>query len=485
MRTSTMIGRLPATETSADRALRRRTENEHSTQIGRRALLGPGEFPMSKMPAWGWRHPENLRGPLRADPPAHRGSSKVLGGAYPFLAETGDILTGAYIGENQLSRAPFCFDPWDAYSAEAIRSHSVAIIGVKGTGKSMLAKSWSTRLARLGRKIAVPHDPNGEWGSVAAYVGGKSISVGPGKPARINLLDEGPRDRAFSDEDWNQNVLQYRRATIKTIVRRLREGGTLEPVEHTALDLALDALRGQTTVTVAHVYDRLNQPDASLPGEVADAGHRLAHALRRMVSGDLTGFFDGPSTVSFDSDTPMMVVDTSALKGASPEAQALARLATANWIRRSTLGGNRQARVIVHEEAAVELLNDVSGGNALADRVEDEKVARHLGTSNWYLLHRIADLDALGDRDSALHSRALGLLADCETRVSYAQHTGEIARSREVLGWNDTQSDLVRKLRKGEGLWQIGPDRVAKVRNICTDYEMGIFRTDTLGGERR
>ncbi|MFP3380820.1 hypothetical protein SB767_31340, partial [Bacillus sp. SIMBA_069] len=72
----------------------------------------------------------------------------------------------------------------------------------------MLAKSWSSRLARLGRKIAVPHDPNGEWVRVAAYVGGTSISVGPGKAARINLLDEGPRDVAFSDEDWNQNVLQ-------------------------------------------------------------------------------------------------------------------------------------------------------------------------------------------------------------------------------------------------------------------------------------
>ncbi len=481
MKQSAVIGRIPANEKSGANGRHRQTAPADKNSSWK---LQSAELPASKMPAWGWKRPHNLRGPLRATPPAHRCSSKVLGGAYPFLAETGDILTGAYIGENQLSRAPFCFDPWDAYSAEAVRSHSVAILGVKGTGKSMLAKSWSSRLARLGRKIAVPHDPNGEWVRVAAYVGGRSISVGPGKAARINLLDEGPRDASFSDEDWNQNVLQYRRATVKTIIRRLREGGNLEPVEHTALDVALDALRGQSTVTITHVYDRLVDPQQSQPLEVVDAGHRLAHSLRRMVSGDLTGFFDGPSTVRFDADAPMMVVDTSALKGASPEAQALARLATANWIRRSSLGANRQARVIIHEEAAVELLNDVSGGDGLAERVEDEKVARHLGTSNWYLLHRVADLDALGDRHSALHSRALGLLADCETRISYAQHSGEIARSREILGWNDTQADLVRKLHKGEGLWQIGQDRVAKVRNICTDYELGIFRTDAMGGER-
>jgi hypothetical protein len=436
------------------------------------------------MPAWGWSGRHNLRGPLRASPPVHRGSSKILGGAYPFLAETGDILTGAYIGENLLSRAPFCFDPWDAYSAEIIRSHSCAIIGVKGTGKSMLAKSWSTRLIRLGRKVAVPHDPNGEWVKVAEYVGGKSISVGPGKSARINLLDAGPRDPGFDDETWRLNILQYRRATIKTIVRRLREGAGLHQVEHTALDIALEELAQQTVVTITHVYDRLTTPDGGLPADVVDAGRNLGHTLRRVVSGDLAGLFDGPSTVEFDSDAPMMVVDTSALKGATAEALALALLATANCIRRSTLGGNRQARVIIHEEAAVELLNDVSGGGGFVEKVEDEKTARHLGTSNWYLLHRIADLDALGDRNSALHSQALGLLADCETRVSYAQHSGEIARSREVLGWNDTQSALVRKLQKGEGLWQIGQDRVAKVKNVCTDGELAVFTTDAFGGER-
>jgi hypothetical protein len=278
-----------------------------------------------------------------------------LGGAYPFLTETGDILTGPYIGENMLSRAPFCYDMWDAYSAGVIRSHSCALIGVKGAGKSYLAKSWSTRLIRLGRRVAVPHDPNGEWVKVAEYVGGKSISVGPGKRERINLLDPGPRDPSFDNDTWRMNILQYRRATIRAIVRRLREGAGFAPVEHTALDTVLESLAHQSEVLIPHVLDRLTNPDEALPEDVSAAGRSLAHTLRRVVFGDLAGMFDGPSTVAFDSNTPMMVVDTSALKGASPEAQALSRLATANWVRRSSLGGNRQARVIVHEEAAVEV----------------------------------------------------------------------------------------------------------------------------------
>jgi hypothetical protein len=478
-----MIGRVPAAETSKQRKERARAIAEQ-----RRTRTAPPPPAVlsskSKMPEWGWNLRHNLRGPAAVAPPAHRASSRTLGGAYPFLVETGHALSGAYIGENMLSRSAFCFDPWDAYAAGVIRSHSLAIIGVKGVGKSMLAKAMATRMARLGRKIAVPHDPNGEWVPVAEYVGGKSISIGPGRPARLNLLDAGPRDPDLSDEEWRMDLLQYRRSTIRAIVRQLRDNTTFTPVEHTALDHALLDLSADTLLTVPRVLTRLIEQDDT-DADVVAAGRTLGHTLRRVVSGDLAGLFDGPSTVEFDAETPMMVVDTSALKGAAAEAQALARLATANWVRRSTLGGNRQQRVIVHEEAAVELLNDVAGGGVgLHGKVEDEKVARHLGTSNWYLLHRIADLDALGDRGSALHSQALGLLADCDTRISYGQHSGEIARSQEVLGWNDTVADRVGRLRTGEGVWQIGQDRLAQVKNICTPAEMEVFRTDRLGGVR-
>jgi hypothetical protein len=158
------------------------------------------------------------------------------------------------------------------------------------------------------------------------------------------------------------------------------------------------------------------------------------HTIRLVVEGELAGLFDGESTVTFDAGAPMMVIDTSGLKGASPETKALLRLATSNWIRRSTTGSHRQPRVVVHEEAAIELLNDVAGGSGggLTEKVAGEKVARHDGVSNWYLMHRIADLDALGDRGSAIHSQALGLLADYDTRISYAQHDGELGRSQEI-----------------------------------------------------
>ncbi|MFP3468160.1 hypothetical protein SB754_21945, partial [Leifsonia sp. SIMBA_070] len=80
---------------------------------------------------------------------------------------------------------------------------------------------------------------------------------------------------------------------------------------------------------------------------------------------DLAGMFDGESTVEFDARAPMMVVDTSRLRAVAPDMQALARLATTRWIHNATTGVNRAKRLIVHEEAAIALMNDVYGGAGL------------------------------------------------------------------------------------------------------------------------
>jgi hypothetical protein len=468
------------------RARKQRAELEKAADSRKSTERRQGtDFPPSRMPSWGWAHARNLRGPGAVAPPVHRTSSETLGGAFPFLAETGQPMTGAYIGDNLLSRGTFSFDMWDAYSAGIVRSHSVVIIGVKGTGKSVLGKSWSTRLIRCGRKVAVPHDPNGEWAPVADYVGGKTLRVGPGQIARIDPLDPGLRPPALSDEEWAHDVLQFRRAKIRGLVAILRNTTHLTEVEHTAIDLAVGLVQSRNThVLIPAIWEELRNPDASYAAEIGDGGRNLAHTLRRLTVGDIGGMFDQPSTVTFDASTPMLVVDTSPLGRATDETKSLLRLATTDWIDRGTPASLGQARVVVHEEAAAALLNEVAAGAGLAGRVTDEKVARHKGKSNWYLLHRIADLDALGDEGSALHSQALGLLADCDTRVNYAQHTGELERSARVLGWNTTQMNQVRKLGKGEGFWQIGPDRIAKVKNVCTPGELRVFSTDRLGGVR-
>lgn len=482
-----VVGMRGARESRLERIERERLEKR--LRAGNASDRGAGllEIPGASLPRMGAQRPRNLRSKLEVKVPFHRSTSRVLRTTYPFLVASGEMFQGPYIGENSLARSPFSFDPWWAYSANVIRSHSAAIIGVKGSGKSFLSKAWACGLIRMGRKVAVPHDPNGEWARVSEFVGGKTIRIGRGQAARINLLDPGARDTTLSNADWQEDVLQFRRGTLKAVILQLRAMTPITPFEHTTIDLVLNELAHEPVLIVPMVYQRLrdaaqwtNDPD------VLQAARVMMHTLRLVVEGELHGMFDGESTVTFDPSAPMMVIDTSAFKSSSAEAKSLLRLATSNWIKRATIGSHREPRVVVHEEAAIELLNDVAsgGGGGLTEKVSGEKVARHDGIANWYILHRIADLDALGDIGSAVHTQALGLLADCDTRISYAQHEGELDRSAKVLGWNSTMRRVVKRLEKGEGLWQIGPDRIVKVKNVVTPGMANVFKTDQAGGER-
>lgn len=458
----------------------RRSLTERRKQLAKDDEVSGGndaDLPLVFAPSWGERLANNLRAPATVRPPTHRASSVTVGIAHPFLAETGHRIKGPLIGPDQFSRGMFCWDPWEAKDAKLIRSESKVIIGVKGSGKSMLAKSMASRLTRHHRKIAVPHDPNGEWTAVADWVGGKSIKIGPGSQHRINFLDPGPQPAGLDDTAWAYEVHQFQSQRLQAAVKILRQTAALPEEEHTVIDLLLQAVRSRHEhMLIPHVFAELADPKGEFADEIRRDGVGLQHTLRRIIRGDVAGMFDAPTSVRFDLDTPMVTVDTSLIEKAAPEARALMRLATNDWIDRSTSAVG-QARMVIHEEAAVALLTEIASGSGLHQRAADEKVARHKRKSNVYLIHRISDLDALGDVGSALHSQALGLLADCETRISYAQHAGELDRSAEILGWNDTMRDLVAKQPQGVGLWQIGQNMVAQVKNYIDAEEYEVFKT--------
>ncbi|MFJ4228433.1 hypothetical protein ACIPYV_12805, partial [Paenarthrobacter nicotinovorans] len=148
---------------------------------------------------WGSREANSLWGPHRLRPAPHRASTMTFAAAYPFITESGLGHEGTYIGTDVFGSGAFSYDPWILYDKGIISGPSIVVIGTVGTGKSMCGKSLVARSITLGRKAAVASDPKGEWVSVANAVGGKVISVGPGRSARVNPLDAGPRPSLLTD----------------------------------------------------------------------------------------------------------------------------------------------------------------------------------------------------------------------------------------------------------------------------------------------
>jgi len=412
--------------------------------------------------------------------PAHRGTSDVVAGAYLFLAEAGLGAHGTYIGQDAWSGGGFCFDPWVLYGQGVLTNPNCLLAGAVGQGKSCLAKSLTTRSIAFGRRVYVPGDPKGEWTTVAHTVGGAAIQLGGTSPNRLNPLDPGPRPDALTDIAWQAETARRRRTLLGSLAESAL-GRPLAAVEHTALDVALiaavDTASGAGgTPTLPAVVDALLQPTTALAGattpELARDGRDLGHAMRRLVAGDLAGLFDGPSTVTFDPTLPMVTLDLSAIQG-SDQLIAMVMTCASAWMEAALADPHGGQRWVVYDEAW-RLMRQP----ALLARMQAHwKLSRGFGIANLLVVHRLSDLDAVGNADSQARNLARGLLADCATKIIYQQEVAESAHAAELLGLTSAEQSQLPDLHRGEGLWRVG-QRAFVVRHLTTPGELDVFGTD-------
>jgi type IV secretory pathway VirB4 component len=216
-------------------------------------------------------------------------------------------------------------------------------------------------------------------------------------------------------------------------------------------------------------------PDAvagSTVDQLVTDGRQVAHALNRLVRGDLAGLFDGPSTARFDPDLPMVSLDLSRIQG-SDHLIALVMTCASAWMEAALADPSGGNRWVIYDEAW-RLLRQAS---LLARMQAQWKLSRALGIANLMVIHRISDLDAVGEANSEARNLALGLLADCSTKIIYAQESGEADKTAAALGLSTTEANELPQLGLGEGLWRVN-QRAFIVRHLCTPEEVNLFDTN-------
>ncbi len=428
------------------------------------------------LPAGGEAGTDALRSMRRLRLPSHRATSEVLAGAYPFLAEAGLGSDGVFVGQDAWSGGGFCFDPWVLYAQGVITNPNCLLAGVLGKGKSCLAKSLATRSIAFGRRVYVPGDPKGEWTAVAKAVGGQAIELGGGNDNRLNPLDPGPRAAGQSDQAWAATVRTRRRVLLGSLAESSL-GRPLRAMEHTALDAALTAACSDTaTPTLPMVVCALLEPRLGQSGVTVDQltvdGREVGHALRRLVSGDLSGLFDGPSTVTFDPSLPLVSLDMSRIQG-SDQLVAMVMTCASAWMEAALSDPEAGQRWVIYDEAWRMIRQP-----ALLARMQSQwKLSRGLGIANLMVIHRLSDLDAVGGADSEARALAQGLLADCSTKIIYQQETSEAPHTADVLGLSVAERAQLPDLQVGEGLWRVG-QRAFVVRHLVTEGELLLFDTN-------
>ncbi|WP_217201530.1 ATP-binding protein [Streptomyces buecherae] len=442
------------------------------------------QMPAPLYPPHGRPGPASARG-NRLKLPAHRMTTATASGAYPFLAEGGLGTEGIYIGRDVHAEASFVFDPFALYGkVEGFTNPNLLLAGVIGQGKSALAKSFALRSIAFGYRVYVPCDPKGEWTPVAQALGGRSVALGPGLPGRLNPLDAAPRPTGVAEADWAGEIRKRRLLLLGSLARTVL-GRDLMPMEHTALDVALDTVVTSASATgrtplLGDIAASLNNPNAlsqgagMSAGQLGDAARDLAHAMRRLVHGDLAGMFDAPSTVTFDPNAPMLTIDLSRLGGSGDDTGlVLAMTCASAWMESALADPNGGRRWIVYDEAW-RVMRHVG----LLQRMQAQwKLSRGLGIANLLVVHRLSDLLTAGDAGSQGRALAEGLLADCSTRIIYRQETDQLAAAASLLGLTSVEMDAIAHLNRGRGLWKVA-SRSFIVQHLLHTEELTLFDTD-------
>ncbi|WP_405013558.1 ATP-binding protein [Kitasatospora sp. NBC_01539] len=419
--------------------------------------------------------------------PAHRMTTAVASGAYPFLAEGGLGSEGIFIGRDVHSEGSFCYDPFSLYNSgkvECFTNPNAVLAGIIGMGKSALAKSIATRAIAHNYRVYVPSDPKGEWTAVAQALGGQTIALGPGLKGRLNPLDAPARPDGVSEQDWAGEVRKRRLMLLAGLARTVL-GRDLLPMEHTALDLSLDLVvadaqaRGTVPLLgeIAHTLGSPERLDAALGeqgGRMGPAAEDLAHALRRLVHGDLSGMFDAPSTFTFDPSVPMLTIDLSRLGGSGDDtALVLAMTCASAWMESALADPHGGRRWVIYDEAW-RVMRHVG----LLERMQSQwKLSRGLGIANLMVIHRLSDLLSAGDAGSRGRVLAEGLLADCSTRIIYRQESDQLATAASLLGLTGVETQAVAALTRGRGLWKVA-GRSFITQHILHPAEKSLFDTD-------
>ena len=435
------------------------------------------------------------RSVLPAYPSLTRISTKKARVQFPFVVPAGRGGDGVLIGTDKFSRSAFCFDPFVDYRKGLLSNTNMAVIGTIGTGKSSLMKCMALRDLVFGRRTFVPGDPKGEWTGVVQAVGGAAITLGGTSGARLNPLDAGRRPdrdrekgRPVDDEQWRIMVDNQRLDLMEALVATLMKRDLMQ-AEKAALRVALEAAsarHGGSPIipTVTEEVFNPSTPVENLEGfrdraDLMNVGREVGFALQELTRGKLRGLFDGPSTIRFDPAAPMMSINLKNFTQGS-QAMSLIMACTGSWFEASLRGDDLGQRNVIYEEA-----HELMSFPQLLERMRSNfKLVRAWGLRNIIALHRISDLDAVGQMGSKQRAVAEGLLSDTSTRVVYRQESDQLENTQRVLGLSDTSLKAVENLAIGSGLWQVGkqPYLVAHRR---TEWEKDMTNTDSELGERK
>lgn len=426
---------------------------------------------------------------------AQEETTAQIAGTYPFVAERGFQADGAYIGRDRFTRGAFKFDPFELYRAGLLPNPNVGIFGTIGSGKSSLIKTLALRLLAFGVRFIVPADTKGEMGPMARAVGASLVQLGPGMGKALNPLYAPPKPVRMDERTYIE-LMEQQRLLLLTALGATASGRPLTAREETGIEQALAQLTRQADhvgatrmrqPNLAEFCDLLINPTQKMADSIpvplsvlTDDCLDLALRYRAMIKGSLKGVFDG-ETVEVDWNRPGVVIDISRIRASDAGVALTMTCGQALVDQILTFSDHQWVRILDECWRQIRyphIVRRISEGQKLA-RGDDVTS----GSATLISLHRISDLMGAAPEVREL---ALGLLADCSTRIIYNQADDQVPITRSTLNLTDIEGELLPRLPQATALWKVAQRSFLVDHTVLRDgYEWDLIQTDSRMGARK
>ncbi|HEX2806482.1 MAG TPA: hypothetical protein VHN80_09975 [Kineosporiaceae bacterium] len=352
-----------------------------------------------------------------------QGTTRQVAGLYPFGVPGRLPQTAVPIGRHQLGAGVVCFDPATWFLDGLIANPSVLVLAKPGLGKSTLVDHWAIGLAAMGYRILVPGDTKPDHVEMTRVLGGTVQTVQRAGGAALNPCDPGGMAVAAGliGGEAGQALLHEaigRSATaVHSLIHLIRDGNGVHDYERAAIATALRVLYtgGQQTAPVLPdllkvLGQRPDQVRAVVLARGDDGDYDtlidpLQRSLLALLAGPFGNVFSRPVERA-DLDTPVLNIDTSAIKAGDPGylaavliaawSEAYGRVEAAQALSAAGLAPRRRYVLILDELWRV---LRAAGGAGMADRVNElTRLNRTDGVCQIMVTHGIRDLSTGRDQ---------------------------------------------------------------------------------------
>lgn len=400
---------------------------------------------------------------------------------YPFtsfeICDEDGILLGVNEMNNSLSVADF-------FNTDNYKNANIAIMGTTGAGKSYLLQLMAMRFRKKHIQTFVILPEKGhEFIRACRCMGGEFISLAPGSPQNINVMEIRKKDKSANrvlDGDSTESELAEKIQFMNTFVKLRLDDMSI--VEEQLLDDALIVTYNKKGIT----YDNNSLWDPDHPerfrempviGDLyqellkVDEASRLATAIKIFVDGSFASF-NRQTTVN--TDNMYTIIN---LEKMPDDMKAAGMLIAVDYVYGRAKENRTKRKAIIMDELWA-LIGSNSNRKAAEYTLEIFKVIRGYGGAAICATQDLNDFFALEDG-----RYGKGIINACKTKIVLNLEKNEADRVKELLDLSQGEYKRVLNFEKGHGLLSANGNNVP-IHFMASSLENALITTDRRELER-